>query len=113
MSVTTNNPVEILRSQLTRMDPEFRTALPGHIKSEKFRRVVMTVCQQQPDLLQADRGTLLAACTSSIARRRPDTRRKGSGSRHLQHQEENRRRREVGKGSPVYAYARRPPEARA
>jgi recombination protein RecT len=68
MSVTTQpKPVDLLRSQLTRMASEFANALPSHIKPEKFQRVVMTVVQQQPDLLSADRGTLLAACTKCAA----------------------------------------------
>jgi recombination protein RecT len=49
------------------MTPEFATALPSHIKAEKFQRVVMTVVQQQPELLSADRATLLAACTKCAA----------------------------------------------
>lgn len=51
-----------LRSQLTAMTPQFAMALPSHIKPEKFQRVVMTVVQQNPDLLNADRRSLLGAC---------------------------------------------------
>lgn len=61
------NQVEVLRGQLNRMAPEFRNALPSHIKPEKFQRVVMTVVQQSPDLLVADRASLLAACTKCAA----------------------------------------------
>lgn len=66
MSVTTevrqDKPAEILRKQLQRMTPEFANALPNHIKAEKFQRVVMTVVQQTPDLLAADRRSLLGSC---------------------------------------------------
>lgn len=68
MSVSTEvRPADVLRKQLVRMTPEFANALPSHIKPEKFQRVVMTVVQQQPDLLNADRATLLAACTKCAA----------------------------------------------
>jgi recombination protein RecT len=64
MSVTTKpqNPAEQLRTQLRTMTPEFANALPSHIKPERFQRVVMTVAQQNPDLLKTDRRSLLAAC---------------------------------------------------
>lgn len=70
MSVTTQlrqDPAQVLRSQLHKMTPEFASALPSHIKPERFQRVVMTVVQQQPDLLNADRRSLLAACTKCAA----------------------------------------------
>lgn len=51
-----------LRQQLAAMTPQFAMALPSHIKPEKFQRVVMTVVQQSPDLLNADRRSLLGAC---------------------------------------------------
>lgn len=67
MSVTTQQqpPDEraALRNQLTKMGGEFRMALPSHITPDKFQRVVMTAVQQNPDLLGADRRTLLMACT--------------------------------------------------
>jgi recombination protein RecT len=60
-------PQEQLRTQLASMGPELRNALPSHIKPEKFQRVVMTVAQQQPDLLAADRRSLLGACMKCAA----------------------------------------------
>lgn len=66
-AITQADPVAKLRTQLTAMAPEFRNALPSHIKPEKFQRVVMTVVQQQPDLLNADRRSLLASCTKCAA----------------------------------------------
>lgn len=68
MSVTVQQTQPIderaaLRNQLTKMGGEFRMALPSHIAPDKFQRVVMTAVQQNPDLLAADRRTLLMACT--------------------------------------------------
>lgn len=66
MSVTTHQPIDeraALRNQLVKMGGEFRMALPSHITPDKFQRVVMTAVQQNPDLLSADRRTLLMACT--------------------------------------------------
>lgn len=59
--------IEQLRKQLSAMSGEFAAALPSHIKPERFQRVVMTVVQQQPELLSADRRSLLAACTRCAA----------------------------------------------
>ncbi len=54
---------EVLRGQLVKMSGEFKMALPSHISTEKFQRVVMTAVQQDPDILLADRRTLLMAAT--------------------------------------------------
>ena len=62
-----SDPLSKLRAQVTALTPELRNALPSHIKPEKFQRVVMTVVQQQPDLLDADRRTLLGACMKCAA----------------------------------------------
>lgn len=56
-----------LRAQVTALTPEFKMALPSHIKPEKFQRVLLTVVQQQPDLLIADRRTLFASCMKCAA----------------------------------------------
>lgn len=61
------NPAAELRQQLVAMSPEFQNALPSHIKPEKFQRVVMTVVQQSPDLMNADRRSLLASCIKCAA----------------------------------------------
>lgn len=69
MSVTTisdrGGPSErdVLRNQLAKMAGEFRMALPKHITPDKFNRVVLTAVQQNPDLMYADRRTLLMAAT--------------------------------------------------
>lgn len=56
------NPVTQFRATLDGMTSQFAAALPSHIKPERFKRVVMTVAQLQPDLLRADRTSMLAAC---------------------------------------------------
>lgn len=61
------NPVVKFRDEIVRMTPEFANALPSHIKPEKFQRVLMTVVQQTPDLLKADRRSLFAACLKCAA----------------------------------------------
>ncbi len=54
---------EELRLQLKKMGSEFKMALPSHISADKFQRTVMTAVQQNPDLLGADRRSLLMAAT--------------------------------------------------
>ena len=67
MSVSTevkqSSARDVLRTQLTRMGGEFKMALPNHISPDKFQRTVMTAVQQNPDLMEADRRTLLMAAT--------------------------------------------------
>jgi recombination protein RecT len=60
-------PIEVLRKQLIALTPEIRSALPAHIKPEKFTRVVNTVVGMTPDLLVADRKSLLASCMKCAA----------------------------------------------
>lgn len=66
MSITTTRPQsdrDILRNQLTKMSGEFKAALPAHITPDKFARVVLTAVQQNPDLMMADRRSLLMSAT--------------------------------------------------
>lgn len=55
-------PIEQFKSQMVRSRGEFAMALPSNISPEKFQRVAMTVVSQSPDLLGADRRSLLGAC---------------------------------------------------
>lgn len=55
-------PMDAMRSTLTKMSPEFQAALPPQINVDKFIRTTLTAVQMQPDLLMADRRTLLGAC---------------------------------------------------
>lgn len=50
-----------VRDLIIQMGPQFKLALPKHVSAEKFSRVVQTAVMQSPDLLNADRTTLLAA----------------------------------------------------
>jgi recombination protein RecT len=61
MASQPNNPVAIIRQNLTQMAPEFKAALPAHVPVEKFTRVAMTAIQNNPDLQNADRRTLFGA----------------------------------------------------
>jgi recombination protein RecT len=54
--------VSQLRADLSRMTKEFETALPTAIPADRFIRTVVTAVQMQPDLLGADRRTLMSAC---------------------------------------------------
>ncbi|NIJ18455.1 recombination protein RecT [Sphingomonas naasensis] len=51
-----------LRNGLERRANDFKMALPAHITPEKFQRTVMTAAQSNPDLLRADRGSLITSC---------------------------------------------------
>lgn len=71
MNAPTNNlpvqrkempPIVKLNSQLEERAEEFRKALPAHITPEKLQRTVMTAAQANPDLLAADRQSLITSC---------------------------------------------------
>ena len=55
-------PTEAMRGTLNRLEAEFAMALPPQIPVQKFIRTTMTAIQMQPDLLNADRRSLLASC---------------------------------------------------
>ena len=42
--------------------PQFEAALPAHIPVARFMRVVLTAVQHNPDLRNADQGTLWTSC---------------------------------------------------
>lgn len=56
------SPIEAMRGTLVKMQPEFAAALPPQIPVEKFIRTTLTAVQMNPDLLGADRRSLLGAC---------------------------------------------------
>ncbi|GGB14796.1 hypothetical protein GCM10011380_00250 [Sphingomonas metalli] len=62
LATRTASPVQVLRESLTAMAPSFKAALPAHISVEKFTRVAQTAITGNPELLDADRQTLFAAC---------------------------------------------------
>ena len=55
-------PITQFKQQLAAMSSQFGVALPSHIKPERFQRVVLTVVQSTPDLLEADRQSLFDSC---------------------------------------------------
>lgn len=50
------------REQLDARAGEIKMALPQHITPEKFQRTIITACQSDPELLKADRASLVLAC---------------------------------------------------
>lgn len=59
---TALSPMEAMRGTLTTMSNEFEAALPPQISVDKFIRTTITAVQMNPDLLQADRKSLLGTC---------------------------------------------------
>ena len=56
------NPLLKFRGQLDQRASEFKMVLPAHITPEKFQRTILTAVQADPDLLRADRQSLVLAC---------------------------------------------------
>lgn len=56
------NQMTVMRSTLTKMRDEFQSVLPPQIPVERFIRTTLTAVQMQPDLLAADRRSLMASC---------------------------------------------------
>lgn len=50
------------RSQLSSRADDFKLALPAHITPERFQRTILTAVQADPELLKADRRSLILAC---------------------------------------------------
>jgi recombination protein RecT len=50
-----------LEGQIAEREHELRMVLPAHISPARFQRVLMTAAQANPDLLQANRASLLTA----------------------------------------------------
>lgn len=60
--MTLNQAVNNLRGQLEQRAREFAMVLPAHITPEKLQRTIITAVQSDPDLLRADRQSLILAC---------------------------------------------------
>lgn len=56
------SPLLKFRGQLDQRAKEFKMVLPAHITPEKFQRTILTAVQADPDLLKADRQSLVLAC---------------------------------------------------
>jgi recombination protein RecT len=61
MSVNVPSPREF-GAKLDALEPAIRAALPEHISFDRFRRVVLTAVQSDPDLIKSDSRLLLTAC---------------------------------------------------
>lgn len=59
-------PIDVLRKQLSGL-PEIAQNLPSTVSPDKFRNVVITAANMSPDLLNADRRSLLGACVKCAA----------------------------------------------
>ena len=59
---TLDQAVDQFRNQLSNRVDEFKMALPAHITPEKFQRTLITAVQADPELLKADRRSLILAC---------------------------------------------------
>jgi recombination protein RecT len=55
-------PLDVMRSTIAALAPEFKAALPPQIPVERFIRTIITTLQMNPDLLAADRKSVLATC---------------------------------------------------
>lgn len=53
------SPSQQFRLELDKMSDQFAAALPSHIKPEKFQRVVTTAVLSDPEILRADRKSLM------------------------------------------------------
>lgn len=56
------NPAIAFKDMLTAKKGSLQTVLPRHIPFEKFQAVVMTAVMNNPDLLRADRASLINSC---------------------------------------------------
>jgi recombination protein RecT len=59
---TSNNPVAFFKAQLESRARDIQSALPAHISTDKFQRTIMTAVAQNPELLKADRNSLILSC---------------------------------------------------
>ncbi len=64
-AITTTSPKREVRAEIEAMADQFKMALPSHIKVDKFQRVVLTAVMSDPDLLHADRRSLIASVTKA------------------------------------------------
>jgi len=55
-------PIVKLGTQLEQRADEFKKALPSHISPDKLQRTIITAAQNNPDLLSADRQSLITSC---------------------------------------------------
>lgn len=56
------SPVDELKGSIQKMDSQFKAALPPHISTEKFTRVLLTAISQSPAIAECSRPSVFAAC---------------------------------------------------
>lgn len=61
LATRADNEFGRLRTQLETRADDFKMALPAHITPEKFQRTLMTAAQANPDILRADRASLITS----------------------------------------------------
>ena len=61
----TISPIVEFRNSMAKLEGELKVALPKHIETDRFIRVVITAVQMNPDLLAANRQSLYSACMKS------------------------------------------------
>ena len=62
IATQTRDEAQRLSLQMSKMGDQFKTALPAHITPERFQRVAMTAINRNPELITANRKSLLEAC---------------------------------------------------
>ena len=55
-------PIDAFRGDLSKMEGQFKAALPEHISPAKFVRVVVTAVQNKPELLNCNKASLFGSC---------------------------------------------------
>lgn len=59
------SPIEEVKQNLTRMEPEFAKILPKQLSAEKFVRIAITAIMNMPSLLECDKRSLYQACAAA------------------------------------------------
>lgn len=65
--VTTQSPVALISQGLDQLRPQLTASLPKHITADRFKRVVLTAVNLNPDLAKSDRRSLFNACMKCAA----------------------------------------------
>jgi phage RecT family recombinase len=60
-AVAVRQPTEI-EIEIDRREEQFRAVLPAHIRPDKFRNVILTAVNENPDLWKADRRSFFTSC---------------------------------------------------
>lgn len=60
--MSNQNSVAVFRETLNKMSGEIQNALPSQIDSNKFIRTTLTAVQMNPQILEADRTSILGSC---------------------------------------------------